>query len=548
MAEVVLNGVGVSPGRAAGPVVRITEPVLDPPAGPPPVDPTAEAARIRPAGAAVAGRLRAQAARAEGESAEVLETTAVMAEDPSLLGKAEQLVASGPLPAARAVHEAAEEFVTALRAAGGYMAERARDVIDVRDRLVTELLGRAAPGIPVLDQPSVLLARDLAPADTAGLDPSVVLALVTEEGGPTSHTAILARSLGIPAVVACQGVLELDPAALVVDGGLGTVVEAAPEVTVVTADRPPEAHWDGVGRTSDGHQVALLANVGSAPDSAEAVRAGAEGVGLFRTEFCYLGATREPSAQDQHEAYRRVLAPFRGKPVVVRTLDAGADKPIPFLDQHGEPNPALGVRGLRLGRVHEDVLDRQLGAIVAAATDSGAVVSVMAPMVATPAEAAWFAARARAAGVERVGVMVEVPSAVLTADEILDVVDFVSVGTNDLAQYTLAADRQLGAVAQLTDPWQPGLLRLLRLLGRSAGAAGKPVGVCGEAAADPDLAAVLVGLGVSSLSMNHPALAPVGARLAGVDLARCRAAAEAALAAAEPSAARAAARLELARR
>ncbi|MFI9449130.1 phosphoenolpyruvate--protein phosphotransferase [Amycolatopsis sp. NPDC052450] len=536
-----LTGVAVSPGRASGPVVRVAEPLGEPASTPAPADPAAEAARIAPAAQIVAGRLEKLAETATGEAATILITTAAMAADPALVSSAEQLVKDQGLPAPRAVHQAAGKFADALAAAGGYMAERARDVLDVRDRLVAELLGIAPPGVPDLESPSVLVARDLAPADTAGLDPDKVLALVTEEGGPTSHTAILARALGIPAVVAVRGVLALDAQALAVDGDSGVVEVADPDADVVTAAKTGAIEWNGTGATADGHRVKVLGNVGSATDAQATAEAGAEGVGLFRTEFCYLDASSEPSVEEQRKAYTAVLTPFRGKPVIVRTLDAGADKPLAFLEPEAEPNPALGVRGLRVAFDRPEILDRQLEAIAGAAQDSGAEVSVMAPMVATAAEAAWFAERARAAGIARAGVMIEIPAAALTAREILDVVDFVSVGTNDLAQYTFAADRQLGAVAKLNDPWQPGLLRLLKVIGQAAKDTGKPAGVCGEAAADPRLALVLAGLGLTSLSMNAPAVRAVGASLAATTLAECEALAEAVLATADPVEARAAA-------
>ncbi|MFD5243149.1 phosphoenolpyruvate--protein phosphotransferase [Amycolatopsis sp. NPDC058340] len=533
-----LSGVAVSPGRASGPVVRVAEPLGEPASTPAPADPAAEAARIAPAAQIVAGRLEKLAETATGEAATILITTAAMAADPALVSSAEQLVKDQNLPAPRAVHQAAGKFADALAAAGGYMAERARDVLDVRDRLIAELLGIAPPGVPDLSSPSVLVARDLAPADTAGLDPDKVLALVTEEGGPTSHTAILARALGIPAVVAVRGILALDAQALAVDGDTGVVEVADPNAEVVTAAKTGAIEWDGTGATSDGHRVKVLGNVGSATDAKAAAEAGAEGVGLFRTEFCYLDASSEPSVEEQRKAYTAVLTPFRGKPVIVRTLDAGADKPLAFLEPEDEPNPALGVRGLRVAFDRPEILDRQLEAIAGAAQDSGAEVSVMAPMVATAAEAAWFAERVRAAGIARAGVMIEIPAAALTAREILDAVDFVSVGTNDLAQYTFAADRQLGAVAKLNDPWQPGLLRLLKVIGQAAKDTGKPAGVCGEAAADPRLALVLAGLGLTSLSMNAPAVRAVGASLAATTLAECEALADAALATSDPVAAR----------
>jgi phosphotransferase system enzyme I (PtsI) len=538
MSETRLSGVAVSPGRASGPVVRVAEPLGEPASGPKPADPPAESTRIAPATQAVVARLEALADAATGDAATILMTTAAMASDPALISEAERLVVAEGLPAARAVYESANGFAKTLAAAGGYLAERVRDIEDVRDRVVAELLGVEPPGVPELPAPSVLVARDLAPADTAGLHPDRVLALVTEEGGPTSHTAILARSLGIPAVVAVRGLLALDAEALLVDGDTGLVEVVDPDATVLAAAKTGPAEWDGIGRTSDGHRVKVLGNVGSPTDAEAAAEAGAEGVGLFRTEFCYLDAAAEPTVAEQRAAYTAVLTPFAGKPVIVRTLDAGADKPLAFLSPDAEPNPALGVRGLRVAFERPGVLDRQLEAIARAADDSGAEVSVMAPMVATAAEATWFAERARSAGIARVGVMIEIPAAALAAREILDVVDFVSVGTNDLAQYTFAADRQLGAVAALNDPWQPALLRLIAIIGEAATAAGKPAGVCGEAAADPLLARVLTGLGMTSLSMNAPAIRGVGAGLTAVTRAECEAIAQDVLSAADPVSAR----------
>jgi phosphotransferase system enzyme I (PtsI) len=541
MSATTLSGVAVSPGRARGPVVRVAEPLGEPASTPAPADPPAEAARVGPAAQAVAARLESLAAAATGDAADILTTTATMAADPALVSEAERLVVTEHLPAPRAVYEAAGGFTKSLAAAGGYLAERVRDIEDVRDRVIAELLGTAPPGVPDLPSPSVLVARDLAPADTAGLDAGRVLALVTEEGGPTSHTAILARSLGIPAVVGVRGLLAVDADALLVDGDTGVVEVADPGAPVLAASKTGPVEWDGSGRTADGHPVKVLGNIGSPSDARAAEEAGAEGVGLFRTEFCYLDAPAEPSVAEQRAAYTAVLSPFAGKPVIVRTLDAGADKPLAFLSPEAEPNPALGVRGVRVAFERPGVLERQLEAIAGAAADSGAEVSVMAPMVATAAEAAWFAERVHAAGIARAGVMIEVPAAALAAKEILAVVDFVSIGTNDLAQYAFAADRQLGAVAALNDPWQPVLLRLIALVGEAARAAGKPVGVCGEAAADPLLARVLAGLGVTSLSMNAPAIRGVGASLAAVTRQQCEAAARAAVSATDAASARAAA-------
>jgi phosphotransferase system enzyme I (PtsI) len=370
------------------------------------------------------------------------------------------------------------------------------------------------------------VAEDLAPADTATLDPSVVTALVTSGGGPQSHTAIIARSLGLPAVVAARGVDEIpDGAEVFVDGAAGSVsLEPAEEQRAAALawleNAATLAVFDGNGTTADGHLVPLLANVGGAKDAAAAAALGAQGVGLFRTEFCFLERDTEPTVIEQAAAYRGVFDAFPGKKVVLRTLDAGADKPLPFLTDATEPNPALGVRGYRTDFTTPGVLGRQLEAIAIAADETEAEVWVMAPMISTAAEAARFASMCETAGITTPGVMVEVPSAAVTSASVLRHVAFASLGTNDLTQYAMAADRQLGPLAELNTPWQPAVLRLVQLTvaGSAEEGNGKPIGVCGEAAADPALAVVLVGLGVSTLSMTARSLAAVGTVLKTVTL------------------------------
>lgn len=546
----VISGVGVSSGRAVGPVVRMPDPVAEPAAdarladG---ADVAAEGARVAAAAEQVRADLEHRATTAHGEGSAVLEATALMAADPALVTAAQKKVDEGTAPA-RAVWEAAAEVQAMLESLGGYMAERARDVADVRDRIVAVLDGRPEPGVPERDEPFVLVAHDLAPADTATLDPSTCLALVTEGGGPTSHTAILARALGLPAVVAAPGVLDLAEGTVVlVDGALGTIEPdpSADTVAQVRALANREWTFDGTGRTADGHRVQLLANVGDPKGAAAAAEAGAEGVGLFRTEFCFLDRAEEPSVQEQVEQYRAVLEPFAGTKVVVRTLDAGADKPLPFLTDATEANPALGVRGYRTAVRHSEVLDHQLEAIARAATTSGTEVWVMAPMVSTAGEAADFVERAHSHGLATAGVMVEVPALALTADALMSAVAFASIGTNDLTQYTMAADRLLGDLAALNDAWQPAVLRLVHLTAEAGVQSGRPVGVCGEAAADPALAVVLTGLGVTSLSMTARAIPEVATTLLSVTRDECVRLAGLALDAPDARAARAAVHAEL---
>ncbi|WP_420810645.1 phosphoenolpyruvate--protein phosphotransferase [Jiangella asiatica] len=510
-------------------------------------DVAAEAARIAEAADLVRADLERRAATAHGEGSAVLEATALMAADPALVSAAQRKVEEGLAPP-RAVWEAAAEVAAMLESLGGYMAERARDVGDVRDRIVAVLEGRPAPGVPERAEPFVLTARDLAPADTATLDPSTCVALVTAEGGPTSHTAILARALGLPAVVAARGVLDVVADTVVlVDGSAGTV-EADPSpaaVDAVWAAATRVRHFDGTGRTADGTHIQLLANVGDPKGAVAAVEVGAEGVGLFRTEFCFLDRAEEPTVDEQTEQYLAVLEPFKGRKVVVRTLDAGADKPLPFLTDADEANPALGVRGYRTAGRHPQVLDHQLDAVARAAQRSGADVWVMAPMIATAAEAAAFVALAGEYGLSTAGVMVEVPAAALTADAVMEHVAFASIGTNDLTQYTMAADRLLGDLAELNDPWQPAGLRLVRLTAQAGARRDRPVGVCGEAAADPVLAVVLAGLGVTSLSMTPRAIPDVAEALRSVTMDECVRLAGLAVDAPDARAARDAVRAEL---
>jgi phosphotransferase system enzyme I (PtsI) len=538
MAEThVLTGVPVVAGVAYAPVIR---PGARPPvahAEPVQIDEAArpgEVTRMKEAAAAVADRLRERAGHATGVASEVLATTASLAQDRAWLGDAEKRITAGSA-AEQAVGGAIAKIAEALAKAGDLMAERVTDLRDVRDRVLAELAGLPEPGVPLSDVPSVLCAEDLAPADTAGLDPTLVVALATTLGGPTSHTAIIARQLGIPCVVAVAG-LDAVPvgAPVMVDGSRGTVTvspdaaEAQRAVETSRVEGERIAQWTGPGATADGHAVAVLANVQDGAAARAAGQTPAEGIGLFRTELCFLNRDTEPSVGEQARIYGGVLSAFEGRKVVIRTLDAGSDKPLKFAGRPDEANPALGVRGVRISFGNPGLLTRQLESIAAAAQATNSSPWVMAPMIATPDEAKSFAAEARSFGLTP-GVMIEIPAAALLAGHILEHVDFLSIGTNDLAQYTMAADRMSAELAALTDPWQPAVLVLVDITARAGVAAGKPVGVCGEAAADPLLACVLVGMGVTSLSAAATAVPGVGAGLAGVTLERCRAAAQAVL-------------------
>ncbi len=543
-----LRGTPVVPGVAYAPAVVATVSVSPSAvaafeqAGLPDTD--AALAAYDAAVAATAEGLAARAARVSGAAAEVLTATAGLARDKGLRASVKKRLAAGD-SLLTALGAAVEQFAGIFTQMGGLMAERVTDLRDIERRVTARLVGEPEPGVPVPDRPSVLIAEDLAPADTAGLDAATVVALLTEKGGPTSHTAIIARQLGIPCVVGVSGLLEVrDGTALLVDGTTGEVT-VEPEAEVATrlvaesnAARAALEQWTGPGRTADGTPVKLLANVADGPSASSAAAGPVEGVGLFRTELCFLNRKDEPSVEEQADIYAGVLGPFGDdRYVVVRTLDAGSDKPIKFATHEGEENPALGVRGLRLSFGNPGLMERQLDGIAAAVARTGTETWVMAPMVATVAEAAEFAAQVRAHGL-KAGVMVEIPSAALLAHQMLEVVDFLSIGTNDLTQYTMAADRMATDLAHLTDAWQPAVLQLIAITAEAGKRAGKPVGVCGEAAADPMLATALVGMGITSLSMALAAVRPVGAQLAAVTMDVCEHAAEAALAAVDPMAAR----------
>lgn len=526
-----LTGIGVGGGSVAGPVARMAPPPRIPDELESSGDPDAELVASAEALDAVADGLDAQAAQG-GSAGDILSAQALMVRDPSLRSAVEERTREGR-PAAHAVAAAMATFRDRLAAAGPYIAGRAADLDDLRDRTVARLLGQPMPGPPAPGNPYVLVAGELAPADTAALDTDSVLAIVTERGGPTTHAAILAKSLGLPAVVACPDAGGLrDGDRVLVDGAVGSVVTGPDLETVARAEarndarKAAQAEVSGPGRTADGYPVQLLVNVGAAGEFEQAASEDSEGVGLLRTEFLFLDRTSAPSLEEQAESYERAFRAFAGRKVVVRTLDAGADKPLPFAGQHDEPNPALGMRGLRTARQLPGLLDTQLRALGQAAANADAEVWVMAPMVSTPAEAAGFADQVHSCGITRAGAMVEIPAAALRAKEMLDSCDFLSVGTNDLAQYTFAADRMAGGLAELLDPWQPALLDLVRLTATAGAEARKPVGVCGEAAADPLLACVLAGLGASSLSVAPAALPAVRSALARQTRAHCQRLAE----------------------
>ncbi|WP_346982750.1 phosphoenolpyruvate--protein phosphotransferase, partial [Bifidobacterium bifidum] len=517
---------------AVGPVIRMAAALPEPSDAPraDSVSAESEIERVTKSLALVNADLNRRAEEAangdEGakQAAPILQAIAMFASDPALAQSINTLIEQGKT-AERAVLEGFGAVEEMFKAIGGYQGERAADLHDVGQRVIADLMGVPAPGVPVSDTPFVLVAEDLSPADTAGLDLDKTLAIVTSQGGPTSHTAILARARGIVAVVSAAGADDLKNGETVIVNAAESTITTEPSDEQVAAAEAAKAKAAKAkelrgkpGATKDGYHIPLLANVGKPSDGKTALEYGAEGVGLFRSEFLFIGNAEPPSVEEQTKAYAELLAQFPGKKVVIRMLDAGADKPLPFLTPEDEPNPALGLRGLRTLRTHMNVLEGQLKALAAADAQTDADLWVMAPMVADAHEAAYFVKLGKSFGLKKVGVMAEVPSIALMADQVAKVADFVSIGTNDLTQYTLAADRTLGSVANYQTAWHPAVLRAIKLIADAGNANGMPVGVCGEAAADPDLAVVLTGIGVNSLSMTPVALDDVRAELAGVTL------------------------------
>lgn len=548
-----LSGTPVMPGIAYAPVVWSHRPQL----------PSMDAGLLSPraqreqrdvyetACQAVANRLHERAAVTIGHASDVLSMLASLVEDRGLHKEVCTFIDQG-VPGEQAVVLACEKYAELFAKMGGIMAERVEDLRDVRDRIIAQMRGQREPGIPHVDQPSILFASTLAPADAAGLDPEKIIAVATRQGGPTSHSAIITRQLGIPSIVAAKGLRTITDGTWVLLDGEQGVIYQEPDASWARARmethqrwRREVAAWRGPGRTACGMRVELLANVQDGSTARTAVAAGAEGVGLVRSELCYLASQYEPTIEEQRAEYAPVFEAFPGKKVVVRTLDAGSDKPLPFAGLPEEENPALGVRGLRAAFTREDMLDRQLDAIALAARGHGEVARVMAPMVSTPGEAQWFAGKVRARNM-LAGVMVEVPAMAILIERFLPEVDFISIGTNDLTQYVMAADRLSSDLAEYTDPWQVAALTLTAHVCKECVRAGVPVSVCGEAAADPLLACVLVGMGARSLSMASSALSLVGATLERVTIEACEKAAAEVLQAHSPSEARARARAALA--
>lgn len=546
----VIAGVSASPGFVVGRLHRFSVASLTAPADAPAGSPAQEHARSAAAVARVREELQAQhdalRAAGRGDQAAIFRAHAALLTDPDLLAEVGAAIVGGQGAAAAWAQACSVRVAELARLADARLAGRAADYRDLEQRLLRALLGAAPAETAWPDEPVILLADDLAPSDTARLDPRRVLGFCTAAGGPTSHTAIIARSLGLPAVVGAGAALAGARAGTVaILDGTGGRLHLDPDAAAL-ADAAAFAAELARGRAretsacfqpalmTDGHRIEVVANIGRADEAAAAVAAGAEGVGLLRTEFLFIGRADAPDEEEQFAAFRTMTAALGGLPLIIRTLDIGGDKVVPYLNLPKEDNPFLGVRGIRLCLRQPELFRTHLRAIYRAAATGP--VKLMFPMIATLED--WRAARDCAEAVRRelaappveLGIMIEVPAAVLLAPELAREVDFFSIGTNDLTQYTLAIDRLHPELGRAADEFNPAVLRLIDQTVRAATAADKWVGVCGGLAGDPRAAVLLAGLGVAELSVSPPALAAVKARLRAVSRAAAAAFARRALA------------------
>ena len=535
----VLRGVPASPGAVVGPgrLLRVPDlPIPEGSGGPAPEEHVLLQRALAQVRSDVSRqRDDAQVAVGRAEAA-IFDAHLLFLQDEALLLPTEAGVAAGR-SAAAAWSDAVDELAAAWeRLEDPYLRERASDLRSVGRQVLARILGVEAPHAR-LEGAGILVAADLEPADTIALDPATCRGIAVAHGGPTSHAAILARALGIPAVVGLgERLLDIDDGIpLGLDGIAGVVYVDPPDGTVsaLTAKaeaiarraRTARARASAPASTTDGFEIPVFANVGGpvdiVADVSAAVAAGCDGVGLLRTEFLFLGRSTIPDEEEQERAYRAAAVALGGRPLTIRTLDVGADKPLPGIAQPPEPNPFLGVRGIRLGLERPDLLGSQLRAIARVAADHD--VRILFPMISTVDEldaalAILDTATGDPSGRPPTGVMIEVPSAALLARHLATRTSFLSIGTNDLTQYLLAADRGNDRVSANADPLHPAVLRMIAETAEAAAGCGIPAAVCGELAGDPDATALLLGLGVRELSMSAPAIPAVKDAVRRTDL------------------------------
>ncbi|WP_404338445.1 phosphoenolpyruvate--protein phosphotransferase [Sphingomonas sp. MMS12-HWE2-04] len=519
----------------------------------------AERAALDRALAEVSGRLEG----ARGAAAEIAEAHRALLADPELLKGAERLIAEGR-SAGFAWRAATAEAAGAIRATGdALLIERISDLTDLERQVVGALLGSAGPVVAALRPGTILLGEDLLPSQFLALDTSRLAGICTAAGGPTSHVAILAASAGIPMLVAAGEavlsiadgtplILDADATTLAIDPDAEALADASARLAAIRERRAEEAAAAHEAcRMADGTRIEIFANLGSVTDAAAAVAAGAEGCGLLRTEFLFLERETAPNEEEQRDTYSRIAATLGDRPLIVRTLDIGGDKPVPYLPMAAEENPALGLRGVRLGLARPDLMRVQLRAILRGVPAGQC--RIMLPMIADladyrPVRAMLDEVRGELGIAEPVqlGVMIETPAAAMLADQIAAEADFLSIGTNDLTQYALAADRGNAAVSERIDAMHPAILRLIREVGRGARSARRWAGVCGGLASDPLAAPILIGLGITELSATPAAVPGLKAAVRKLDMAACVALAERACAASSPIEVRSIAREALA--
>ncbi|HCJ11214.1 MAG TPA: phosphoenolpyruvate--protein phosphotransferase [Clostridiales bacterium] len=543
-----LSGIAASPGWALGPAF-VYRPVKDgsrrecpPESGLSRVSTQVE--RFKDAVETQTRELASLKDRAEAvagaDEAGVFEAHCLMLKDPELEKRVVERIRDG-LTAEDAVRAAVEHFAAGLEALKDpYLAQRAADVRDVGNRLLLTLEGRHASDLTKAPEGSIIVARDLAPSETIQLEPGRTAAIATSRGGPTAHTAIFARAMGLPAVVGIGPELDeiRDGDLVLVHGDTGEVIihptpadiDKAKDVSRREGLRPSAP--PGEARTRDGLRVEVSANIGHPHEADLALREGADGVGLFRSEFLYLEGTRAPDENEQLAVYSHVLKTFQDRPVIVRTLDIGGDKPVSYLPLQKEDNPFMGWRGIRVCLEHRDLFETQLRALLRASVHGK--LRVMLPMVTDLSELleakeslrrAKETLRARGQPFDEslsLGIMVETPAAVLLAHHLAREAAFFSLGTNDLAQYTLAVDRTNERVSPLYRAEHPAVLRLVAATVEAARAEGRWVGICGELAGDLDMVPILVGLGLDELSVAPSLIAPVKNRVATLNAGECQ--------------------------